>query len=146
MSGNTIQLKEDNPWAVEAMIHFMYGFDYDSSGSDHSSVSLVLFNVNVYQIADKYGVQKLNERVKEKFEKIIETCWTMDDFPMTLTEAYSSTPKTDRGLQDPLSGQHSTILTAYKKLKTLCKSLRRLLASVLTLFSAQFLRSLQIPV
>ena len=97
-----MQLKEDNPQAVEAMIHFMYGFDYDSSGSDHSRVSPMLFNVNVYQIADKYVVPKLKRHAKEKFEKIIETCWEMDDFPMTITEAYSSTPKTDRGLRDPL--------------------------------------------
>ena len=27
----------------------------------------------------------------------------MDDFPMTITEAYSSTPNTDRGLRDPLA-------------------------------------------
>ena len=94
--------KEDNPRAVEAMIHFMYRFDYDRSSSDHSHVSLMLFNVNVYQVADKYGVPKLKEHVKEKFEKIIETCWEMDDFPLTITEAYSGTPKTDRGLQDPL--------------------------------------------
>lgn len=52
MSENAIQLKEDNPQAVEAMIHFMYGFDYDSSGSDHSRVSPMLFNVNVYQVCE----------------------------------------------------------------------------------------------
>lgn len=101
-SENAIQLKEDNPRAVEAMIHFMYGFEYDSSGSDHGRVSPMLFNVNVYQIADKYGVPKLKDRAKEKFEKANETCWEMDDFPMTITKAYSSTPKTDRGLRDPL--------------------------------------------
>ena len=98
------------------MIHLMYGFDYDSSGSDHSRVSPMLFNVNVYQVADKYGVPNLKERAKEKFEKIIETCWEMDDFPLTITEAYSSTPKTDRGLRDPF------IRTALKHIEHLLKT------------------------
>ena len=98
------------------MIHFMYGFDYDSSGGDHSRVSPMLFNVNVYQVADKYGVLKLKQRAKEKFEKIIEACWGMDDFPLTITEAYSSTPKTDRGLRDPL------IRTALKHIEHLQKT------------------------
>lgn len=84
------------------MIHFMYGFEYDSSGSDHGRVSPILFNVNMYQIADKYRVPKLKECAKEKFEKAIKACWEMDDFPRTITETYSSTPKTDRGLRDPL--------------------------------------------
>ena len=94
----------------------MYGFDYDSSGGDHSRVSPMLFNVNVYQVADKYGVLKLKQRAKEKFEKIIEACWGMDDFPLTITEAYSSTPKTDRGLRDPL------IRTALKHIEHLQKT------------------------
>lgn len=84
------------------MIEFMYGFDYGSGGSEHNRVSPMLFNITVYQVGDIYGVPKLKDRAKEKFEDIISTCWRMDDFPATITEVYSSTPAKDRGLRDPL--------------------------------------------
>jgi hypothetical protein len=84
------------------MIHFMYGFDYDSSGSEHSRASPMLFNVKVYQIADKYVVPQLKLKAKEKFETIVQTCWKMDDFPVAIAEAYKCTLKTDRDLREPL--------------------------------------------
>ena len=80
----------------------MYGFDYDSSGSEHSRASPMLFNVKVYQVGDVYGVQKLKYHAKKKFEDIIKSCWQANDFHTTVTEVYSSTPAKDRGLRDPL--------------------------------------------
>ncbi|KAL2864416.1 BTB/POZ protein [Aspergillus lucknowensis] len=97
---NVIQLEDDDPRAIEAIIHFMYGFNYDSSGSDQGQTSPMLFNVNVYQIGDKYGVPKLKEQAKEKFMVAIKACWEMDDFPVTITSTYSTTTPTDRGLRD----------------------------------------------
>ncbi|OGM45159.1 BTB/POZ domain protein [Aspergillus bombycis] len=85
---NTIQLKSDDPRAVEAMVHFMYGFEYDSSGSNLGRVSPMLFNINVYQVADKFGVPQLKQKAKNKFEAI--------------SEAYQRTHKEDRGLRDIL--------------------------------------------
>ncbi|KAL1979195.1 hypothetical protein VTN96DRAFT_6523 [Rasamsonia emersonii] len=99
---NVVQLKDDDPRAVEAMVHFMYGYEYDSSGSDRGRISPILFNVKVYQLADKYGVPQLKQRAKEKFENIAKTCWQMDDFPTAIAEAYTCTPKEDRGLRDTL--------------------------------------------
>ncbi|OJJ42338.1 hypothetical protein ASPZODRAFT_1500918 [Penicilliopsis zonata CBS 506.65] len=99
---NEVYLKEDDPRAVEAMIHFMYGFEYDSSGSEHGRMSPMLFNIKVYQVADKYAVPLLKQDAKEKFERIIQTCWAMDDFPAAITEAYKCTVKQDRGLRGPL--------------------------------------------
>ncbi|KUL81280.1 hypothetical protein ZTR_10828, partial [Talaromyces verruculosus] len=99
---NDIALQDDDPCAIQAMIHFMYGFDYDSSGSEHSRASPMLFNVKVYQIADKFVVPQLKQKAKEKFETIVQTCWKMDDFPVAIAEAYTCTPKTDRGLREPL--------------------------------------------
>lgn len=69
------------------MIHFMYGFEYDSSGSDHGRVSPMLFNVNVYQIADKYGVPKLKDRAKEKFKKaLLGNGWLSHDHYQSVFE------------------------------------------------------------
>lgn len=84
------------------MLHFMYGFEYDSSGNDVSRMSPMLFNVKVYQVADKYFVPQLKQRAKDKFEQIARTCWQMDDFPVAIAEAYRCTQKHDRGLRELL--------------------------------------------
>lgn len=98
-----IELKEDSVRTVEAMLRFMYTFDCDGSGNDQERVSPMIFNAEVYSIADKYGVQALKTRSKEKFDKAVKTCWDMDDFARAITEVYSSTPSTDRGLRDTVA-------------------------------------------
>jgi hypothetical protein len=95
-------LNDDDPRAIEAMIHFMYGIDYDSSGNELSRVSPMIFNVRLYQVADKYFVPQLKKRAKEKFGQIARTCWQMDDFPVAITEAYQYTRKDDRDLRELL--------------------------------------------
>lgn len=89
---------------VEAMLHFMYTFDYDASGSAQNSSSPMVFNVKVYSIADKYDVPALKSQAKQKFETAVETCWDMDDFPDAIAQVYHSTPSTDRGLREVISG------------------------------------------
>ncbi|KAJ5549655.1 BTB/POZ protein [Penicillium frequentans] len=115
---NMIHLKDDDPRAIEAMIHFMYGFDYDSSGNDFSRVSPMLFNIKVYQVADKYFVPQLKQRAKDKFGQIARTCWQMDDFPVAIAEAYQCTQKNDRDLRELLvkiSQDHIAELTENEK-------------------------------
>ncbi|KAB8227528.1 hypothetical protein BDV23DRAFT_173276 [Aspergillus alliaceus] len=76
----------------------MYGIEYDSSGSDHGRVSPMLYNVRVYQIADKFALPQ--KRAKEKFENIVKVCWQTDDFPTAISEAYKRIYKEDRSLRD----------------------------------------------
>lgn len=102
VTDNAIRLEEDDPRAVEAMVHFMYGFNYDSSGSDRGRTSPMLFNVNVYQTGDKYDIPKLKEQAKEKFTVALKNCWEMDDFPVAIARVYSTTVASDRGLRDLL--------------------------------------------
>jgi hypothetical protein len=102
------------------MIYFIYGFNYDSSGSDQGRNSAMLFNVKVYQIGDKYDIPKLKEQSREKFSIAIETCWEMDDFPIAIASAYSTTTSADRGLRDPLvstSLKHIDVLLKKKDFK-----------------------------
>lgn len=82
------------------MIDFIYGFDYDSCGSEDTRVSPMLFNVKVYQIADKYCVPQLKQRAKDKFEQTARTCWQMDDFPVAIAEVYERSHEHDRGLRE----------------------------------------------
>ncbi|KMU74568.1 hypothetical protein CISG_04275 [Coccidioides immitis RMSCC 3703] len=97
---NEVKLGEVDPSAVEAMIHFMYGIDYDSSGSGRGRVSPVFFNTQVYALAEEYEVQKLKQLAKEKFATSVRACWDMDDFPPVIVEVYNTTPSADRGLRD----------------------------------------------
>lgn len=80
----------------------MYGIDYDSSGNELGRISPMIFNVRLYQVADKYFVPRLKQRAKEKFGQIARTCWEMDDFPVAIAEAYHCTRKDDRDLRELL--------------------------------------------
>ncbi|KAL2861015.1 BTB/POZ domain-containing protein [Aspergillus lucknowensis] len=100
---NVITLEDDDPRALDAMIHFFYGFNYDSSGSDQGRTSPMLFNVKVYQIGDKYGIPNLKAPAKEKFSVAIKTYWDMDDVPAAIASAYSTTTPADRGHRDLLA-------------------------------------------
>ncbi len=100
MAEGVIELKEDDFHIVETMLYFMYTFDYDESRKDTGQVSPMLFHVQVYGTADKYGVMPLRSVAKVMFNKAVRTCWDMDDFARVIAEVYSSTPSTDRGLRD----------------------------------------------
>lgn len=50
---NQVILNDDDPQAIEAMIHFMYSFDYEHTGR---TMLPTVFHAKVYQVADKYLV------------------------------------------------------------------------------------------
>ena len=83
---------------VEAMLQFMYTFDYEAIGAENSPSPMV-FNVKVYSIADKYDIPALKVQAEQKFRTAAETCWDMDDFPHAVAQVYSSTSSTDQGLR-----------------------------------------------
>ncbi|KAK3356342.1 BTB/POZ protein [Lasiosphaeria hispida] len=91
-----ITLEEVDDAVVEAMIHFMYYFDYNNT----QVISSMVFNAQVYSLADKYVIPTLKNLAKEKFQAAIKTGWGMDDFPTAVAEVYNSTPEGDRGLRD----------------------------------------------
>jgi speckle-type POZ protein len=93
-----VTLKGDNVNAVEAMLEFMYTFDYDSSGRAENSSSPMIFNVKVYHIADKYMVPALKSLAQRKFQETIGTCWDMDDFPDAIAQVYGLHDTSDQGL------------------------------------------------
>ncbi|RYC79729.1 hypothetical protein BFJ63_vAg17385 [Fusarium oxysporum f. sp. narcissi] len=80
-SERVIDITDFDPTVVEAMLHFMYYFHY----TNVSGVSAMVFDAQVYQIADKYGVRALKKHAKNKFGTAIEAGWTMDDFPSQST-------------------------------------------------------------
>jgi speckle-type POZ protein len=103
-------LKGDNEYAVAAMLKFMYTSNYDSSGRDENSSSPMVFNVEVYQIADKYLVPALKSLAQRKIQKTFSTSWNSDDFPDAIAQIYSLPDTSDQGLREMVIGvvcQHS---------------------------------------
>ncbi|RYN15717.1 hypothetical protein AA0119_g13004 [Alternaria tenuissima] len=94
-----IPLNDDDVSAVEAMLQFLYSFDYDASGSATGIASPMVFNVKVYSIADNYEIPALKTIASQKFKESVKTCWNMDDFPPAIAEVYGSTPPNDQGLR-----------------------------------------------
>lgn len=95
-SERKIDVKDFDTSVVEAMLRFMYSFDY----SNIYGTSTMAFDAQVYQIADKYDIPGLKAHSKDKFGAAITTGWSMDDFPLAVTVVYESTPSADRGLRD----------------------------------------------
>jgi speckle-type POZ protein len=78
------------------MLQFMYTFNYINS----CGTSPMIYDAQVYQIADKYDIQALKTHAKDRFSAALTASWAMDDFPLAVSLVYSSTPCTDRGLRD----------------------------------------------
>lgn len=78
----------------------MYGLNYENYENNNPKIPPMLLNVRLYQIADKYDIPALKKETKEKFCNRAATCWESDDFPLAIIEAYTTTPKQDRGLRD----------------------------------------------
>jgi hypothetical protein len=105
-------LEDVNVSVVEAMLYFMYHFDYNNV----HGASTMVFHAEVYSIADRYMVPALKRYAKDKFNSAISCGWSMDDFPLAIAEAYSSTPEEDRGLRDLV------VETCHQNLKQLSKN------------------------
>lgn len=110
-----IELEEDDVLIIEAMLHFMYHFDYDddydgySSPIDHGPYLPMMFNVNMYTIADKYDIPSLKVAAKKKFGSAVKFYWRRSHLMVTnvlvevISAVYNSTPTTNEGLRDVLA-------------------------------------------
>ncbi|KAF5621974.1 hypothetical protein F52700_10848 [Fusarium sp. NRRL 52700] len=95
-SEGNIRIDDFDPDVVDAMLRFMYSFEYSS---DHDTPRMV-FDVRVYQIADKYGITALKNEVKKQFKAAVASEWTANDFSVAANLVYVTTPSRDRGLRD----------------------------------------------
>ena len=64
---------------------------------------LLLNNVLVYALAEKYGTAKLKEIAKAKFQDRVGSLLSAREFPEIVRELFRSMPLTDRGLRHILS-------------------------------------------
>ncbi|KAK2777816.1 hypothetical protein FQN52_000823 [Onygenales sp. PD_12] len=84
-----VNLMDDHPTAVEAMINFMYTFKYHNKNEEEWESTL--FHFRVYEVAEKYSVAPLEFLAKEKVEEILESGWDVEDFFQLIQQVYLST-------------------------------------------------------
>ncbi|KAG7412872.1 BTB/POZ domain-containing protein 8 [Fusarium oxysporum f. sp. rapae] len=95
-SEGNIDIKDFEPNVVDAMLRFVYSFEYNNA----EGTPPIVFDAHMYQIADKYDIAALKTESKNKFELAIANGWATDDFPVAANLVYVSTPSEDRGLRD----------------------------------------------
>lgn len=82
-------MHDDDPFVVQAMLHYMYKSNYDDdSGNNPGRCTPLEFNVQVYALADKYQVEGLKGLAVKKFEKLCKDSWTPQDFTSALRVMY----------------------------------------------------------
>jgi hypothetical protein len=60
----------------------------------------MLFNVMFYNIAAKYQLDYLKVQARLTFSSLVQDLWASNDFLIAISEAYTATPREDRGFRD----------------------------------------------
>ncbi|KAL1627687.1 hypothetical protein SLS56_006219 [Neofusicoccum ribis] len=89
-----INLKDDDPSAVKAMLEFMYRGTFTISGD---AVSPIIFVVRAYIIADIYAVRKMKKIATAKFNELASVKYKNPNFVTALRLIYESVPDNDKG-------------------------------------------------
>lgn len=74
-----VNLPDDDPKVLEALIHFLYHFNLDTTARP-STCGVSAFLVQVYAIADKYDVAPLRTLVVNRLNKACDPTQDVDDF------------------------------------------------------------------
>ncbi|KAM5475685.1 hypothetical protein MauCBS54593_001377 [Microsporum audouinii] len=136
-SENTIELGDDDPRAIEAMISFMYKFDYHQTGGEASSM---LFDAKVFGVAEKYGIAALKICAQNKFKVAIQIGWNTDEFLDVIAEVYNEISCADRTLRKLLATVcYDNIRELFKKdhFKVLLEDIPGFAADVIHLFMSK---------
>ncbi|KAE9984457.1 hypothetical protein EG328_008756 [Venturia inaequalis] len=81
-----IDLSEQDPEAVEALLEYLYKCDYTRLTKDNAS-ALVL-HVHVYQLADMYDIAELKDVAARLFKETAEKDWELPAFLLAIQEIY----------------------------------------------------------
>ncbi|OJD32335.1 btb poz domain protein [Diplodia corticola] len=94
-----IELNNDDPSAVKAMLEFLYTFDYtDPNGADYSKI--LLFDAEMYALGEIYAISSLKKLAKKRFQDMFERPLDGHIIAPAIRAIYDTTPETDRGLRD----------------------------------------------
>ncbi|KAF2434945.1 hypothetical protein EJ08DRAFT_722181 [Tothia fuscella] len=92
-----INLENDDLEAVNAMFCYLYTIPYAELSFE---LLLLHAKLQVYSIADKYGITGLKALSRNRFESDVEIAWEGPDYNAAVAEVYEGTPADDRGLRD----------------------------------------------
>jgi len=111
---NVVVLEEDDPLVVNAMLEFLYAFDYDDevNKKDPSLYSPIVFNIHVSIIADKYDMSSLGLLAAKKFADHANAEWNKPTFADAVEVVYKAAPDHDRTLYETIVKVASTNATA----------------------------------
>ena len=102
-----INLPDDDPQVVGAMMHYLYNFDYSDYGIAQSDVDAIVLDVRMFAIADKYSIKPLKQLAAKKFAQRCKDEWDTPAFADAVSEAYDTAPEMDDSLE-------RTIITTVK--------------------------------
>ncbi|KAK4544759.1 hypothetical protein LTR36_004008 [Oleoguttula mirabilis] len=97
-----IELPDDEPRTVEAMLSYLYKRDYDaqSGGSGEEDIASIVLDARVFIIADKYFILKLKDLAAIKLQERAKAEWKSPAFANAISEVYTASPAEDRTLHD----------------------------------------------
>ncbi|KAK2752547.1 hypothetical protein FQN55_006660 [Onygenales sp. PD_40] len=97
-----VTLMDDHPTAIEAMINFMYTFNYHYKRTEE--LLPASFHARVYTVAEKYSVEPLQKLASHKFNKILkdELWWRAEEFISIISQVYLSTSSAAGSLRGAL--------------------------------------------
>jgi hypothetical protein len=94
-----INLDNDEPEAVEAMLHYMYHGSYVDPGNAPQDIAPILLDVRMFIIADKYFIKPLKSVTRAKFAQHCADEWKSADFALAIREIYA-TELSDTSVKD----------------------------------------------
>ena len=97
-----IKLEDDDPDVVEAMLHYVYHFDYTYPSKEQNRGQKIVFDVNVHTIADKYNVAGLTNIAASKFTARAKSEWKTPGFAEAISEVYTVAADPDRELRNAI--------------------------------------------
>lgn len=90
-----INLSDDHPASVAALIHYFYNLDYDERGLwTHNDLSALDLHVHVCIVADKYDIQPLKALAITKFKAALEGSSSAPEVAQATLQAYGASQAT----------------------------------------------------
>ncbi|EOD43502.1 putative btb poz domain-containing protein [Neofusicoccum parvum UCRNP2] len=95
---NVIDLSNDDPALVKAVLRFFYYHDYEPTTNTEP---MLLFHTKMYVMGAYYFIPGLKEHAKKKLRSLIlDGSWETKEFPDAIAEIYDWTVESDKGLRD----------------------------------------------
>ncbi|KAK8184947.1 uncharacterized protein BKA78DRAFT_28042 [Phyllosticta capitalensis] len=93
-----MQLDNDDPENVQAMLDWMYTLNYECPSHLTSRPERTMFHIQMYAMGDIYDAPSLKELAARHFDADVD--YRSELFPDAVRAVYATTPPSDRGLRD----------------------------------------------